>query len=176
MVDLALLQSVSYIAGALGVCVAAIYYMMNLQMARRKMKIDNTILYGNLITNKETVLQWRHVLYEQHFSSFEDWDKKYRPDPEAYSNYNATAGLLGMLGMCVQEDLVDFDMLARRGVITLILAVYPKIKPIIMGFRALYNEPLYGSYSEYLYEETVKRYPNARMPHERVQLVLGVEK
>lgn len=176
MVDLALLQSLSYIAGALGVCVAAIYYMMNLQMARRKMKIDNTIFYGNLITNKETVLQWRHVLYEQHFQSFEEWDKKYRSDPEAYSNYNATAGLMGMLGMCVHEDLVDFTMLAKRGVITLILAVWPKIMPIIMGFRALYNEPLYGSYSEYLYEETLRRYPNAKMSPERAKLVLGVEK
>jgi hypothetical protein len=176
MVDLALLQSVSYIAGALGVCVAAIYYMMNLQMTRRKMKIDNTIFYGNLITSKETVLQWRHVLYDQHFSSFEEWDKKYRSDPEAYSNYNATAGLLGMVGMCVHENLVDFDMLAKRGVLTLILAVYPKIKPIIMGFRTLYNEPLYGSYSEYLYEETKRRWPNAGMPPERAGLILGVEK
>ena len=28
MVDLALLQSLSYVAGALGVCVAAVYYVM----------------------------------------------------------------------------------------------------------------------------------------------------
>jgi hypothetical protein len=44
MVDLALLQSVSYIVGALGVCVAAIYYMMNLQITRRKMKIAGASL------------------------------------------------------------------------------------------------------------------------------------
>ena len=167
MVDLALLQSVSYMAGALGVCVAAAYYVMNLQMARRKLKIDNTIFYGNLLANKETVLQWRHVLFDQQFSSFEEWDKKYRPDPEAFSNYYATQGLLGQLGMCVQEGLVDFDMLARRGVVAWTLAVYPKIKPILMGMRALYNDPLYGSYHEYLYEETVRRYPNAAAPKDR---------
>ncbi len=35
MVDLALLQSVSYIAGALGVCVAAFYYVMMLREQRQ---------------------------------------------------------------------------------------------------------------------------------------------
>ncbi len=34
MVDLTLLQSVSYIAGALGVCVAAAYYVLNLREVR----------------------------------------------------------------------------------------------------------------------------------------------
>ena len=38
MVDLALLQSVSYIAGALGVGVAAIYYVMTLRVTQRSMK------------------------------------------------------------------------------------------------------------------------------------------
>jgi hypothetical protein len=38
MVDLALLQSVSYIAGALGVCVAAIFYVLNLRISQRNMR------------------------------------------------------------------------------------------------------------------------------------------
>ena len=143
--------------------------MMNLQMARRKLKIDNTILYGNLMSNKEMVLQWRHVLFEQQFSSFEEWDKKYRSDPEAYSNVQATIGLLGQLGMCVQEDLVDFDMLTKRSLVALTLAVYPKIKPIIMGIRTLYNDPFYGAYCDYLYEEVTKRYPEAVRPTDRYQ-------
>ena len=39
MVDLSLLQSVSYIAGAMGVCVAAFYYVMmvrNMENVRKK--------------------------------------------------------------------------------------------------------------------------------------------
>jgi hypothetical protein len=38
MVDIALLQSVSYIAGAFGVCVAAIFYVLNLRISQRNMK------------------------------------------------------------------------------------------------------------------------------------------
>ena len=71
------------------------------------------------------------------------------------------------MGMCVQEDLVDFDMLAKRGLVSWTLTVYPKIKPILVSIRALYNDPLYGSYSEYLYEEVVKRYPDAAAPEDR---------
>ncbi len=107
----------SYIAGALGVCVAAYYYVMNLQITRRKLKIDNTIFYGNLIGNKEMVLSWRNFLFNQQFSSFEEWDKKYRPDPEAYSNYMATSVLLDQFGMCIKEGLVGFDMLTKRGLV-----------------------------------------------------------
>jgi len=50
-------QLVSAIATALGVCIAATYYIMNIQMARRKQKIDNTILYSNLLFDKEQVKQ-----------------------------------------------------------------------------------------------------------------------
>jgi hypothetical protein len=39
LVDLALLQSVSYIAGALGVCVAAVYYVMNLRISQRNQEL-----------------------------------------------------------------------------------------------------------------------------------------
>ena len=40
MVDLALLQSVSYIAGALGVCVAAAYYVMNLRITQKNQELS----------------------------------------------------------------------------------------------------------------------------------------
>ena len=40
MVDLALLQSVSYIAGALGVCVAAVYYVMNLRITQKNQELS----------------------------------------------------------------------------------------------------------------------------------------
>jgi hypothetical protein len=39
MVDLALLQSVSYIAGASGVCVAAIFYVLNLRISQKNQEL-----------------------------------------------------------------------------------------------------------------------------------------
>ncbi|MCX6654296.1 MAG: hypothetical protein NTY03_04145, partial [Candidatus Bathyarchaeota archaeon] len=40
MVDLALLQSISYMAGALGVCVAAIFYVLNLRISQKNQEIN----------------------------------------------------------------------------------------------------------------------------------------
>ena len=39
MVDITLLQQVSYIAGALGVCIAAIFYVLNLRISQRNMRL-----------------------------------------------------------------------------------------------------------------------------------------
>jgi hypothetical protein len=39
MVDLVVLQSLSYIAGALGVCVAAVYYVMNLRISQKNQEL-----------------------------------------------------------------------------------------------------------------------------------------
>jgi hypothetical protein len=75
------IQAAYYMVAATGVLVAAGYYVINLQITRRKQIIDNTILYGNLLRDKERVKQWQHVLFEQHFSSYEEWAKKYRTDP-----------------------------------------------------------------------------------------------
>ncbi|MGD0805847.1 MAG: hypothetical protein ABSA11_17430, partial [Candidatus Bathyarchaeia archaeon] len=58
MVDLALLQSVSYIAGALGVCVAAIYYMLNLREVRQNRRISFTSNLLQTIASKEGIRSW----------------------------------------------------------------------------------------------------------------------
>jgi hypothetical protein len=175
LVELAEIQAAYYMVAATGVLVAAAFYILNLQMAHRKVRIDNTILYGNLITDKETSAAVHDVLLVQKYSSFDEWNEKYRLNSEAYSNYFAAMGLLGMLGLCVSENIVDFDLLSKRGLVTLTIAVYPKIKPIIMGYRTMYNDPSYGYWSEYLYNEVVRRNPNARISPDRARLVLGVD-
>jgi hypothetical protein len=73
-----------------------------------------------------------------------------------------------MIGMCVQEDLVDRDMLFKRGYVVWVKAVYPKIKPIIMGYRTLYKDPLFGYYAEYIYAEMMRLYPDVVAPKDRI--------
>ena len=57
MVDIALLQSVSYIAGALGVCVAALYYVMMLRSTEK-------------IRRRDLVFQRLQVPMQQHYDAF----------------------------------------------------------------------------------------------------------
>jgi hypothetical protein len=56
MVDLSLLQSVSYIAGALGVCVAAVYYVINLRISQKNQEIS--------MKNQELILKTQEQTLE----------------------------------------------------------------------------------------------------------------
>ena len=164
MVDLELLQSVSYIAGALGVCVAAIYYVMNLRMVQKKMAVDTAILYGNLITAKEPVNEWRHFFLEADFTSFEDWAKRYRTDPKEFQNWYTVMGTANQIGLLLKEKVIDPEML-----MTLISPVWPKYMwarggPVIKGYRIYLNDPKFGYYGEYFFNEAERMYPKVKMP------------
>jgi hypothetical protein len=85
MVDLALLQSVSYIAGALGVCVAAFYYVMNLRETNRNRRITYT---NSVLQHLYTEEGHRREMdcYAMQWTDFEDFKRKYdsRVNPENY--------------------------------------------------------------------------------------------
>jgi hypothetical protein len=166
MVSIEEIQAAYYMVAATGVLVAAGYYVLNLQMTRRKQKLDNTIYYGNLFTDKEWVKQWHQVLFEQHFTTYEEWAKKYRTDPEAFSNLYAIQGLMSMIGMCVEEDVVDRELLFKRGFNVWVKILYPKLLPWINGMRTRYNDPKWNYYPEYLYNEVLRMYPDIVVPED----------
>ena len=94
MVDLSLLQSFSYIAGALGVCVAAVYYMMTLRTQQTNLKTTletrQMQLYMQALQEtrtREFVRDWIEITYYQSFKDYEDWRSKYGPsvDPDSYT-------------------------------------------------------------------------------------------
>jgi hypothetical protein len=77
MVDLALLQSISYIAGALGVCVAAAYYVMNLNETRinRRIALTNSLMYP-IFHTEEGMRRLIELGYTK-WSDYGDFKKKY---------------------------------------------------------------------------------------------------
>jgi hypothetical protein len=85
MVDLALLQSISYIAGALGVCVAAIYYALVLSEQRRNMKLTLDIRRAQLllpIYEEYKNPEWKKAFSDfmtWKWSDYDDWNEKYGP-------------------------------------------------------------------------------------------------
>jgi hypothetical protein len=59
MVDLGLLQSVSYMAGALGVCMAVSYYVIMLRNTEKTRKRDQVFQKLNV-----NMLQYNNILYD----------------------------------------------------------------------------------------------------------------
>jgi hypothetical protein len=133
MVDMVLLQQVSYIAGALGVCVAAIYYVMNLRISQKnqafslktqelalksqeqQLETRQVQLYMSLyqqINKKEIIRDFIEIL-NMEWKDYDDFEKKYGSDnnPESYALRHSVWYLLDGLGYLLKENLVTPTMM-----------------------------------------------------------------
>jgi len=88
MVDVVLLQSASYVAAAIGVCVAAFYYVMTLRSQQRNMKATLQTREAQLfmmLYNKTSSEEFtKHLLNidSMEWSSYDDFKAKVIGDPE----------------------------------------------------------------------------------------------
>jgi hypothetical protein len=141
MVDLALLQSVSYMAGALGVCVAAIYYVMNLRISQKNQELTLKALeqsakaqelalkaqQQNLetrqaqllmqiwdkVNNKDFLEDWVETLWDWKFDTYEEYVNKYGSKPEEVSKLTHVCDTLSGIGVLLGNRLVGPKMLYR---------------------------------------------------------------
>jgi len=112
MVDLVLLQSVSYVAAAIGVLIAAIYYMLTLRTNQRNMRINIT---NNLMQTIFSPEACRNILDLMHmeWTDYGDFENRYGTEnnPDSASiriSYWATFNVLGEL---LRKGVVDADTL-----------------------------------------------------------------
>jgi hypothetical protein len=118
MVDLALLQSVSYIAGALGVCVAASYYVMTLRVQQNNMKTTlETRQAQILITMLQTIQspQYRNakkILEPIQLKNSEDYNKM-TSNQESNDAFFIVAWFLEGVGVLVRENLISERLVAE---------------------------------------------------------------
>jgi hypothetical protein len=173
MVDLSLLQSVSYIAGALGVCVAAFYYVMNLREANKNRRITFTNSVMQQLFSEEGVRR-EFDCYTMQWTDFEDFKRKYdsRVNPESYSKRMSLWLTYDSLGYLYKSGLIDLDTVANVGGGWL-LWDWLKFKPVIEELRKTAFGPKGFSSFEYL-AETVLRLkerdePDARARYGRVE-------
>ena len=167
MVDLSTLQAVSYIMGSLGVFCAATYYIMNVRMNQRKSRIEAAMWYGDLVVRKDKVLDWRHLLYNTDYSNFAEWEQKYINDPVTYSALYSVAGSMSLLGIALKENMVSCDELMKLVSPLCVKVCWGKLRPVVMGMREIFNDPRYAYYTEYLYNEIERKYPDVHMPQNR---------
>ena len=146
MVDIALLQSVSYIAGALGVCVAAIFYVLNLRIsqmnvreAERNKKIQLSMSIGDRLGSKE-FLRDHGWLWTLDWKDTDDFMKKYDDTvkggdvivhwAERWSVWSA----FNNLGYILREGLVEDETLFNSSGF-LAVPIWGKYWPIIDHYR-----------------------------------------
>jgi hypothetical protein len=156
MVDLALLQSISYMAGALGVCVAAIYYVMTLRASERNRRIQLVSQISNDLINFEGYSKYFDLL-NMEWTDYDDFEKKYGSD----FNVHAASQRFSMwltfnkLGYMLSKCLVDAEDIYELGGESC-LTQWAKWEAIIRENRRRYNGADYLSYFEYLAGELNK--------------------
>jgi hypothetical protein len=155
MVDLALLQSVSYIAGAMGVCVAAIYYVMNLLNSNKMSKRAVVMSLINSHSSYETVKISNEVITDIHFKDYDDFEKKYGSDnKELFRMFLFMWVYHDRLGYLLKEGYVTPDTLFDLGG-TSVLFLWSKFELVDVAWKQKFGES-YLPYVKYLALEMVK--------------------
>ena len=140
MVDLALLQSVSYIAGALGVCVAAFYYVFNMREQSKTRRITQTNNLMQTLLTVESNKIGGELLYMK-WENYDDFEKKYGSDVNM-DNWAKRVSLFytyDTLGNLLKSGLADVETLYSVGTIITAVWLWVKFKPIIEESRRRYS-------------------------------------
>lgn len=171
MVDLTLLQPISWFAASIGVCVAAVYYVLNLRITQKNQELSLKAQQQTLETrqaqffmqlyqrlnNTEAMEKWIAVMNMQ-WSDYDDYEKKYGTD----TNPEGAALRLGVLyewngvGYLLKMGVIDREAAYRLANNVSATWLWKKYEPVIREMRVRYNIPEAFSELEYLMKETEK--------------------
>ena len=161
MVDLVVLQTLSYTAGALSVVLGVIYYALNLREINRNRRITLTSTMMQPFMTEQGTRQYVDLM-SMEWSDLEDYKKKYdsRTNPENFAKRIAMWNLCENLGKLYREGMIDLDTL--YGGTNTIHWVWVKFKPIIEMYRGTdYSEHAFANFqyvAEKLEEYHRKKY------------------
>jgi len=105
-----LLQPVSWVAAAIGVCIAAFYYILNLMETTRNRRASLASTLMQTFISEEGGRRWLDVMAAE-WSEPEDFNEKYGPktNPEYYAKRNAIWNSCELLGSQYRSGVIDQD-------------------------------------------------------------------
>jgi len=167
MVDLALLQSVSYIAGALGVCVAAFYYVMNLRISQKNQELTLKALeqsakaqelqlkaqQQNLETRQTQLFMQIYMrylepdlfsdnlfrLFRRSWKNAEDYEKKYDGNPDG-ANLDIVMTFWEGVAVLINRGVIDISLVYEI-VPTNVTALWGRFGSLIKEMRTQGSPP-----------------------------------
>jgi hypothetical protein len=164
LVDLALLQSVSYIAGALGVCVAAVYYVYNMRISRRNQELMLKSQEQNVETRQlqifmsiyQTIMSKQfqrdseEILHKWEWKNIDDYIEKYGNQLDSHSNAAYIQRTYDGVGTLVRSGMVDSELVYDLTYV-MVLEMWEKFAPEVLELRRRFNAPQVYVDFEYLY-------------------------
>jgi hypothetical protein len=133
--DLTLLQPISWIAAAIGVCIAAFYYVMNLRETAKNRRAATSNNVQQLFLTEEWQQRFLDVMSMQ-WRDFDDFKKKYDSsvNPGSYVKRNSLLVQYDNIGRQYRSGVIDLDAFGSVSAYALVLT-WLKFRPIIEGYR-----------------------------------------
>jgi hypothetical protein len=164
-----IIQMVSWLATAAGVCFAAYYYVMTLRNTERIRKRDQ------VFQRLQTDPQWFDTIFDimynySDFKNVEEFRSKHSRfvDPGAHTKIYYVLNQYNSLGILLKEGLIDADLLFQLHTPWTFASIYKKYElPCILTQGISPDGVIYDPLSyygiKYLYAEVKKRYPTLTM-------------
>ncbi len=150
MVDIVVLQSASYVVAAIGVCVAAFYYALNLREATRNRRATLSMNILQQFMSEEGALRFME-LGSMHWSDFEDFKKKYDSsvNPENYAKRLAVWQTCDLIGYMYRTGILDIQTIYNVSGQWICL-LWRAFQPVIEEYRKWeWHNDRYGNF-EYI--------------------------
>ena len=155
MVDVGLLQSVSTIAGAIGVCVAAAYYVTNLRHAKKAKEMDLALIFATNMCSPAGMERFAKVM-DMKWENHKDFMEKYGySNPKMFGNWVSMCLAFEMLGHLLKSKLTSPETLYSLGAYGCI-PMWDKYKEVVQSRRALAFGKKYLVNFEFLAGELAK--------------------
>jgi len=159
LVDVGLLQSLSYVAAAIGVCVATAYYVMTLRNQNRTRRAQLFMQIHEQWRDRNFIKRFYDALNNWEWEDEGDFWNRYGqgPNEEAFITVIEVAWYFDSVGQLLRDGLIDiglvYAMYSDR-----VIRLWEKFLPIVEGLREQYRNPDYYGNFEYLYDELKKRH------------------
>lgn len=158
LVDIGLLQSLSYIAAAIGVGMAAAYYVMNLRFQNRTRQAQLFMQIHARWGDRAFIKGFFDILNLWEWKDWDDFWAKYgqRSNEEAFITIVEIGWYFECVGQLLRDKLIDIRLVDAM-YSDRVIRYWEKAIPIIVGLREQYRNPDYYGNFEYLYKELKKR-------------------
>jgi hypothetical protein len=157
MVDLELIQSIFYTATAISVVCTAFYYAVTLRNAAKARQTELFMKLYERWYDESFQQHWMEVIYKWQWADYDDYERKYMSgNIQAFASGFSVLAYFEGIGVLVKRKLIDIDLVDDL-MSTSILWYWEKTGSMVIESRKRSNRPQLLEWSEYLYNELVKR-------------------
>ena len=156
MVELSEIQAAYYMVAATGVLVAAAFYIMNLRVSQRALRINMTNSLLQFYTSVEGQKVWMELL-NMKWKDYDDFEKKYGSDNniDNYAKRQSVWNVYNNVGKLLKAGLLDRDTIYNVSS-TAPVWMWTKFKPIVEEHRKRYTGKDSQTGFEYVAGEMLK--------------------